>query len=131
MIILIWIQTGFAMVLLSAALKNIPEEILEAARIDGANEVQVFFRVMIPQIVGTITVVMTTIIMVVLKVFDIVYAMTDGQFKTEVLANYMYRWMFRNFDFGRGSTIAVAIMLAIMPILYWNIREFLREESMR
>lgn len=131
MIILIWIQTGFAMVLLSAALKNIPEEILEAARIDGANEVQVFFRVMVPQIVGTITVVMTTIIMVVLKVFDIVFTMTDGQFKTEVLANYMYRWMFRNFDFGRGSAIAVTIMLAIMPILYWNIREFLREESLR
>ncbi|MBN1563416.1 MAG: sugar ABC transporter permease [Anaerolineae bacterium] len=131
MIILIWIQTGFAMVLLSAALKNIPGEILEAARIDGANEIQVFFQVMIPQIMGTITVVMTTIIMVVLKVFDIVYTMTDGQFKTEVLGNYMYRWMFRNFDYGRGSMIAVTIMLAITPILYWNIREFLREESVR
>ena len=131
MIILIWIQTGFAMVLLSAALKNIPEEIIEAARIDGANEIQVFFRVMIPQIMGTIAVVMTTIIIVVLKVFDIVYTMTNGQFKTEVLANYMYRWMFRNFDFGRGSMISVTIMIAVLPILYWNIRRFLEEEQIR
>lgn len=131
MIILIWIQTGFAMVLLSAALKGVPAEILEAARIDGANEFQVFFRVMIPQIMGTITVVMTTIIIVVLKIFDIVYTMTNGQFKTEVLANFMYRWMFRSRDFGRGSMIAVTIMVAIIPILVWNVRNFLREERMR
>src|SRR5690606_7779244 len=112
MVILIWIQAGFAMVLLSAALKGVPEETLEAARIDGANEIQIFFRIMLPQIIGTITVVMTTIIIVVLKVFDIVYTMTNGQFETEVLGNYMYRWMFRNFDNGRGSVIAVTIMLA-------------------
>jgi len=131
MIILIWIQTGFAMVLLSAALKAVPEETIEAARIDGAGEVQIFFQIMIPQIMGTIIVVMTTIIIVVLKVFDIVYTMTDGQFKTEVLGNYMYRWMFRNFDYGRGSVIAVTIMVAILPILFWNIKRFQEEEKMR
>lgn len=131
MIILIWIQTGFAMVLLSAALKGVPEEILEAARIDGANEIQIFFRVLIPQIMGTLTVVYTTIIIVVLKVFDIVYTMTNGQFETEVLANYMYRWMFRNFDYGRSSMIAVAIMVAIIPLMILNIRRFQEEEAMR
>ena len=105
MVILIWIQAGFAMVLLSAALKGVPEETLEAARIDGASEIQIFFRIMLPQIITTITVVMTTIIIVVLKVFDIVFTMTNGQFETEVLANYMYRWMFRNFDNGRGLSL--------------------------
>jgi alpha-glucoside transport system permease protein len=131
MVILIWIQAGFAMVLLSAALKGVPEETLEAARIDGANEVQIFLRIMLPQILTTITVVMTTIIIVVLKVFDIVFTMTNGQFETEVLGNYMYRWMFRNFDNGRGSVIAVTIMLAITPILVWNILRFHREEANR
>jgi alpha-glucoside transport system permease protein len=131
MVILIWIQAGFAMVLLSAALKGVPEETLEAARIDGANEIQIFFRIMIPQILTTITVVMTTIIIVVLKVFDIVFTMTNGQFETEVLANYMYRWMFRNFDYGRGSMIAVTIMLAVTPFLIWNIIRFQREEANR
>ncbi|MGQ9889645.1 MAG: carbohydrate ABC transporter permease [Aggregatilineales bacterium] len=131
MVILIWIQAGFAMVLLSAALKGVPEETLEAARIDGASEIQIFFYIMLPQIVTTITVVMTTIIIVVLKVFDIVFTMTNGQFETEVLANYMYRWMFRNFDNGRGSMIAVTIMAAITPILIWNIIRFHREERSR
>lgn len=131
MVILIWIQTGFAMVLLSAALKGVPDELLEAARIDGANEFQIFFRILVPQIMGTVVVVMTTIIIVVLKVFDVVFTMTNGQFQTEVLANYMYRWMFRNFDYGRGSMIAVAIMVAIIPIMVWNIKRFREEERMR
>ena len=91
MIILIWIQTGFAMVLLSAALKAVPEETLEAARIDGASEIRIFFNIIIPQITSTIAVVMTTIIILVLKVFDIPYVMTSGEFGTEVLANQMYR----------------------------------------
>lgn len=131
MVILIWIQAGFAMVLLSAALKGVPEETIEAARIDGASEVTIFFSIMIPQIMGTLTVVMTTIIIVVLKVFDIVFTMTNGQFQTEVLGNYMYRWSFRNFDFGRGSVIAVTIMIAILPILILNIQRFRREEATR
>lgn len=132
MIILIWIQTGFAMVLMSAALRGVPEETLEAARIDGANEVQIFFRIMIPQIMTTIAVVMTTITIVVLKIFDIVLAMTNGQWDTEVLANMMFDWMFRGGgDFGRGSMLAVVIMFAVIPIMFWNIRRFQAEEAMR
>ncbi len=122
MVILIWIQTGFAMVILSAALRGIPEETLEAARIDGANDVRIFFDIMIPQIWGTLIVVWTTITITVLKVFDIVYAMTNGEFQTQVLANLMYRWMFISGDYGRGSTIAVILMLAVVPIMVWNIR---------
>jgi alpha-glucoside transport system permease protein len=122
MAILVWIQTGFAMVILSAALRGIPEETIEAAIIDGANSFQIFFRIMVPQIAGTIAVVWTTITILVLKVFDIVFAMTNGQWNTQVLANYMYDWMFRGFDFGRGAAIAMVIMLLVTPIMVWNIR---------
>jgi len=122
MIILVWIQTGFAMVILSAALRGIPQETIEAARIDGASEVQIFFTIMIPQIAGTILVVWTTITIVVLKVFDIVYAMTNGEFDTQVLANLMYRWTFISGDTGRGSAIAIILMIAVLPVMIWNIR---------
>ncbi len=131
MVILIWIQTGFAMVILSAALRGIPEETLEAARIDGANDFRIFFDIMIPQIWGTIVVVWTTITIVVLKVFDIIFAMTNGQWDTEVLANLMFKWMFVNFDYGRGSAIAVVIMLAVLPIMIWNIRRANAEQGTR
>ncbi len=132
MAILVWIETGFAMVLLSAALRGVPDEILEAARIDGASELQVFFQIMIPQVMGTILVVWTTITIVVLKVFDIVLAMTNGQWDTEVLANMMYDWMFRGGgDYGRGSMLAVVIMVAVIPIMIWNIRNFRQEEANR
>ena len=129
MVILIWIQTGFAMVILSAALRGIPEETLEAARIDGANDFRIFFDIMIPQVWGTIVVVWTTITIVVLKVFDIIFALTNGQWDTEVLANLMFKWMFANFDYGRGSAIAVVIMLAVLPIMIWNIRQANRESG--
>jgi len=131
MIILIWIQTGFAMVILSAALRGVPEETLEAARIDGASPIRIFFDIMIPQIWGTIVVVWTTITIVVLKVFDIIFAMTNGQWDTEVLANLMFKWMFVNFDTGRGSAIAVVIMLAVLPIMIWNIRRANAEQGTR
>ncbi len=131
MVILIWIQTGFAMVIFSAALRGVPEETLEAARIDGASEIQIFFRIIIPQIVTTIMVVWTTITIIVLKIFDIVLAMTNGQWKTEVLANLMFDWMFRGGgDFGRGSTIAIIIMVAVIPIMVWNIKRFKAEEGL-
>ncbi len=123
MIILIWIQTGFAMVILSAALRGVPEETIEAAVIDGANPVQIFFKIIVPQIWGTIAVVWTTITILVLKVFDIVLAMTNGQWNTQVLANLMFDWMFRGGgDFGRGAAIAVVIMVLVIPIMVWNIR---------
>ena len=121
MIVLIWIQTGFAMVILSAALRGIPEETIEAAIVDGANPFQVFFKIKVPQIMGTIVVVWTTITIVVLKVFDIVYAMTNGQWETQVLANYMYDKMFRANDWGVGSASAMVIMLLVTPILVWNV----------
>ena len=121
MIVLIWIQTGFAMVILSAALRGIPEETIEAAIVDGANPLQIFFRIKIPQIAGTIVVVWTTITIVVLKVFDIVFAMTNGQWETQVLANYMYDKLFRANDWGVGSASAMIIMLLVTPILVWNV----------
>ena len=128
MVILIWIQTGFAMVILSAALRGIPEETLEAAVIDGANGLQIFFKIMIPQIWGTIAVVWTTITILVLKVFDIVLAMTNGQWQSQVLANLMFDWMFRGGgDFGRGAAIAVVIMILVIPIMIWNIRNARKE----
>ena len=128
MAILVWIQTGFAMVILSAALRGIPEETIEAAVLDGASGLQIFFKIMVPQIWGTIAVVWTTITITVLKVFDIVLAMTNGQWNSQVLANLMFDWMFRGGgDFGRGATIAIVIMLLVVPIMVWNIRNARKE----
>lgn len=128
MAVLIWIQTGFAMVILSAALRGIPEETIEAAIIDGANPWQLFFKIKVPQIWGTIAVVWTTITITVLKVFDIVFVMSNGQWGTQVLANLMYDWMFRGApDYGRGSAIALVIMALVTPIMIWNIRNVRRE----
>lgn len=128
MIVLVWIQTGFAMVILSAALRGIPEETIEAAILDGASPWQVFFKIKVPQIMGTIAVVWTTITIVVLKVFDIVFVMTNGQWGTQVLANLMYDWMFRGTpDYGRGSAIAIILMLLVTPIMIWNMVNVRRE----
>lgn len=127
MTVLIWIQTGFAMVILSAALRGIPEETIEAAIVDGANPFQIFFKIKMPQIAGTIVVVWTTITIVVLKVFDIVFAMTNGQWETQVLANYMYDKLFRASDWGVGSAAAMVIMLLVTPILVWNVRNARKE----
>jgi len=121
MVVLIWIQTGFAMVILSAALRGIPEETVEAAIVDGANPFQIFFKIKVPQIMGTIVVVWTTITLTVLKVFDIVFAMTNGQWETQVLANYMYDKLFRANDWGVGSASAIIIMVLVTPILVWNV----------
>ena len=122
MVVLIWIQTGFAMVILSAALRGIPEETIEAAILDGASPFLIFLKIKVPQIWGTIAVVWTTITITVLKVFDIVLAMTNGQWGSQVLANLMFDWMFRGNDAGRASTVALVIMLLVTPIMVWNIR---------
>ena len=127
MVVLIWIQTGFAMVILSAALRGIPEETIEAAIVDGANPFQVFFKIKVPQIMGTIVVVWTTITLTVLKVFDIVFAMTNGQWQTQVLANYMFDKLFRANDWGVGSASAIIIMLLVTPILVWNVMNARKE----
>ena len=130
MVIMIWIQTGLAMVIFSAALRAIPEETLEAARMDGASEIRIFFYIIIPFLSETIVVIWTTITILVLKVFDIVLAMTNGQWGTEVLANLMFDWMFRGGgDSGRGSTIALFIMLGVIPIMIWNLRRFKMEQE--
>ena len=127
MIVLIWIQTGFAMVILSAALRGIPEETVEAAIVDGAGPFQIFFKIKIPQIMGTIVVVWTTITITVLKVFDIVFAMTNGQWQTQVLANYMFAKLFVDSDWGTGSAAAMIIMLMVSPILIWNVYSVRKE----
>jgi alpha-glucoside transport system permease protein len=121
MAVLIWIQTGFAMVILSAALRGVPEDTIEAAIVDGANPFQIFFKIKVPQIMSTVVVVWTTITIVVLKVFDIVFAMTNGQWETQVLANYMYDKLFRANDWGIGSAAAMVIMFLVTPILVWNV----------
>ncbi|PRY26989.1 maltose ABC transporter membrane protein /trehalose ABC transporter membrane protein /sucrose ABC transporter membrane protein [Aliiruegeria haliotis] len=127
MVVLIWIQTGFAMVILSAALRGIPEETVEAAIVDGAGPFTIFFKIKVPQIMPTIVVVWTTITLTVLKVFDIVFAMTNGQWGTQVLANYMYDKLFRANDWGVGSAAAMVIMLLVTPILVMNVRNARRE----
>jgi alpha-glucoside transport system permease protein len=130
MVILVWIQTGFATVILGAALRGIPEDTLEAANIDGAGPFKIFYRIMVPQIMSTIIVVWTTITVLVLKVFDIVLTMTNGQWDTQVLANLMFDWMFRGGgDFGRGAAIAIVIMVAVLPIMIWNIRQANSEQG--
>lgn len=122
MVVLIWIQTGFAMVILSVALRAIPEETVEAAILDGASPVQILLKIKVPQIWGTILVVWTAITITVLRVFDIVLTMTNGQWGTQVLANLMYDWMFRGNDMGRAATAAIVIMLMVTPVMIWNIR---------
>ena len=127
----VWIWTGFAMVVLSAAYKGIPRELLEAARVDGASEWQIFWKVSLPLIQSTVSVVATTMVITVLKVFDIVYVMTNGNFGTEVMANRMYKEMFQFRHFGRASAIAVILFLAIVPVMLANIRRFREQEATR
>lgn len=128
-VILIWLQTGFAMVLFSAALKGIPAEIIEAARVDGATEIQVFFRIMIPYIMGTIITVATTIVIFTLKIFDVVIVMTGGRFGTDVIATQFYRQYFVNRNFGLGSTIAIILLIAVIPVMIYNLRQFSEREA--
>ncbi len=126
-VIMIWLQTGFAMVILSAALKGVPNEIVEAARIDGANEFQLFFRVIVPSIRGSIITVATTVFIAILKVFDIVFVMTGGRFDTEVVANRMFSEMFKFRNFGRASSLAVVLLVVTIPIMIVNIRNLRRQ----
>ena len=129
MVILIWLQAGFAMVLLSAAIKNVPEDTIEAARIDGASEIQIFWRVTVPQISSTIMVVLTTIVILVLKVFDVVFVMTGGRFETDLVAVRFIRELFSFREFGRGAAIVVVLMIATIPIMIFNIKQFRQQEA--
>ena len=122
MFIMIWILTGFAMVVLSSAIKGVPSELLEASRIDGANEIQIFFRVIVPYIRGTIITITTTVVIMVLKVFDIVFVMTSGQFETQVIANRMFQEMFTFRNAGRASALAIILLIAVTPVMIYNVR---------
>ncbi len=128
-VIVIWLQAGFAMVLFSAALKGIPEELLEAGRIDGATEIQIFFRIMIPYIQGTLISVWTTIVIFTLKIFDIVWVMTGGQFGTHVIATQFYRQSFTNQNSGFGSAIAIVLLIAVIPVMFYNLNQFRKQEA--
>lgn len=127
----VWIWTGFCMTILSAALKSVPDEVLEASRVDGASEWTTFWKITVPIILPTILVVVTTMVINVLKLFDIIYVMTGGNFNTNVIANRMYTEMYKNFNVGRGTAIAVVLVLAIIPFIYYNIRRFLEQEATR
>ena len=127
--IMIWLQTGFAMVILSAAVKGVPRELLEAASIDGAGEIRVFFRITIPQIRGTVLTVSTTILFLVLKIFDVVFVMTSGNFDTDVVASRMYAEAFRFFDFGRGSALAVLLFIIVIPFMFRTVRRMRKESA--
>jgi alpha-glucoside transport system permease protein len=132
MVIMVWIQTGFAMVVLSAAIKAIPDEIIEAARIDGASEWQVFRRIIVPSILPTIVVVATYMVINSLKVFDIVFVMGNAELnQTEVIAERMIRWFFIGADFGKGAAIAVVLFIVVIPVMVWNVRRFREEEMIR
>jgi alpha-glucoside transport system permease protein len=132
MVIMIWMQTGFAMVVLSAAIKAIPDEIIEAARIDGASEFQVFRQIIVPSIRPTVVVVATYMIINAMKVFDIVFVMGDAESQgTEVIAERMIQWFFISNNDGRGAAIAVVLFLAVIPVMIWNVRRFREQEAIR
>ena len=128
-VIVAWLQAGYAMVLFSAALKGIPEEILEAARVDGANEFEVFFKIMVPTIRGTIITVTTTIVIFTLKIFDVVWVMTGGQFGTDVIATQFYRQSFIARNAGLGAAIAIVLLIAVIPVMIYNLRQFREQEA--
>ena len=126
-----WTQVGFAMVLWSAAVKAVPVDTLEAARIDGANERQVFFKVIVPQIWGTVITVFITVLITVLKAFDIVFVMTNGNFNTDIIAVRFFNELFRNGDNGKAAAIVVMLMLAVVPVVAYQVRHFRAEEAAR
>jgi alpha-glucoside transport system permease protein len=127
----IWLYVGFSMTILSASIKSVPSELLEAARIDGATEWHVFWKITIPIILPTITVVITTMTIFSLKMFDLVYVMTGGNFETDVIANRMYQEMYVNFETGRSAAIAIVLLVLIIPVLIYNVRRFQEQEAIR
>ena len=131
MVVVTWGQVGFSMVLLSAAVKGVPVDTLEAARIDGANERQIFFRVTVPQIWGTVITVFITVLITVLKAFDIPFVMTNGNFNTDIIAVRFFNELFRNGDNGRAAAIVVMLMIAVIPVVAYQVRHFRAEEANR
>jgi alpha-glucoside transport system permease protein len=130
-LIMVWLQTGYAMVIMSSAIKGIPSELLEAARVDGATEVQAFFGITIPYIQGTILTVTTTIVIFSLKLFDIVRVMTGGNNGTNVIANEFYLQRFTYGHTGRASAIAIILLLAVVPVMVYNLRQFRERKTFK
>ena len=128
--VMIWLQAGYAMVLFSAAIKGVPTDILEAGRVDGATEVQIFFRIMIPYIQGTIITVATTVIIFTLKIFDVVQVMTGGQFDTQVIATQFYREYFTARNSGFATAIAIVLLIAVIPVMIYNLKQFSEKEAL-
>lgn len=131
MVMLLWLQAGFAMVLLSAAIKGVPTETLEAARLDGAGEGAIFFRIVIPQIMTTLITVFITVLIGVLKTFDIVYVMTNGNFNTNIIAVDFFNQLFTNNNAGYAAAIVVMLLIIMLPILIFQVRQFRAEEAAR
>lgn len=127
----IWMWTGFAMVVLSAGLKGISKEVIEAARVDGANEFQIFRRIILPLVSPTIAVVFTTLVIQALKIFDIVWVMTAGNYDTDVIATQMYKQLFNYQNFGKAGALAVILLLAIIPVMLASINRFRSQEETR
>jgi alpha-glucoside transport system permease protein len=123
-VIMVWLQTGYSMVIISSAIKGIPAELLEAARVDGATEVQAFFQITIPYIQGTLITVITTVVIFSLKLFDVVRVMTGGNYGTNVIANEFYIRRFTYGNAGQASAIAIILLLAVIPVMYYNLRQF-------
>lgn len=131
MVILIWTQVGFAMVLLSSAIKAVPEDTVEAGRIDGAGERRIFFTIIVPQIKGTVITVFITVLIGVMKVFDIVYVATNGAFNTDVIGRRFFNELFTNGNSGYAAAIVVLLMIAVIPVLVYQVRHFRAQEAMR
>jgi alpha-glucoside transport system permease protein len=131
MVMLLWLQAGFAMVLLSAAIKGVPTETLEAARLDGAGEGAIFFRIVIPQIRTTLITVFITVLIGVLKTFDIVYVMTNGNFNTNIIAVDFFNQLFTNNNAGYAAAIVVMLLIIMIPVLVFQVRQFRAEEAAR
>jgi len=131
MVILLWMQVGFSMVLLSSAVKGVPTETLEAARIDGANERQIFARVIVPQIWGTVVTVFITVTIGVMKIFDVVYVTTNGNYNTNIIGVQFFNELFTNLNNGYAAAIVVMLMIAVIPIMIYQVRHFRAEEAAR
>jgi alpha-glucoside transport system permease protein len=130
-VILIWLQTGFAMVLISSAIKAVPEDTIEAGRMDGAGELKIFWRIIFPQVMPTLLSVFVTVLILVLKVFDIIYVTTNGNYNTDVIANLFFRKLFTDQQAGQASAIVVVLLILVTPILIYQVHAFRQQEANR
>lgn len=131
MVILIWLQTGFAMVLISSAIKGVPEDTVEAGRMDGASEIRIFWQIIFPQVRPTLVAVFITVLILVLKVFDIIYVMTNGRDNSDVIANLFFRKLFVDQQAGQASAIVVVLLLLVVPVLIFQVRSYKSQEANR